>query len=102
MLTAAPQPGMGENGRPKLMMYSTSSRVNRSSTVSSAGARQLTVATKAPSASVIVYGAWPPVPSGPWQFWHCEPSTYSCSPRATNVDWKSSMAPDCRVGSLSQ
>ena len=35
------------------MMYLTSSRVKRSSTVSSAGARQLTVATNFPSASRI-------------------------------------------------
>ena len=103
LLTAAPQPGIGENGRPQLMMYSTSSRVKRSSTVLSAGARQLTVATNFPlSASRIVYGAWPPVPSGPWQFWHCEPSTYRSSPRLTKASWKVASAPSMRPGSFSQ
>ena len=34
----------------------------------SAGARQVTVATNSPSASVSVNGgAWPPTPSAPWQ-----------------------------------
>ena len=53
-------------------------------------------------ASEMVVDAWPPVPSGPWQFWHCEPSTYWVSPRCTNVDWKFSTAPSMRAGSLSQ
>jgi hypothetical protein len=80
----------------------TSSSLKRSSTVLSAGARQLTWATNRLSASVMVKGAWPPVPSGPWQFSHCEPSVYVRSPRLTNLASKPSTAPDCRLGSLSQ
>src|ERR1700737_1878841 len=67
-----PQAGMGVPGRPYVTIWFTCAGLKRDSTVSSAGARQVTVSGRVLplSGGFSTNDVDPPLPSVPWQFAH--------------------------------